>query len=150
MNFPLGLPSLHATATSRRVWEGQSDPLLRGEQNKLWDTGCVYFIVRILHPKTFTLAMTSSRLFPSSDSHCMFYHLNFSGLLRQRRGEGIGKIIVRVSLMSWGYRLWEFPFANSAINLWSLRLLKHKPPKLLEMSNGANNSASFLIKLTWL
>lgn len=38
LNFPLGLPSLHATATSRRVWEGQSNPLFRREQNKLWDS----------------------------------------------------------------------------------------------------------------
>lgn len=80
----------------------------------------------------------------------MFYHLNFSGLLRQQRGEGIWKIKFRVSLMSWGYRLWEFLFGNSAISLWSLRLLKPKLPKLLEMSNGVNKSASFLIKLAWL
>lgn len=38
LNFPLGLPSLHATAMSRYGWEGQNDPLFRGEQNKWWDS----------------------------------------------------------------------------------------------------------------
>lgn len=74
----------------------------------------------------------------------MFYHLNFFDFLRQRRGEGIWKIRVHVSLMSWGYRLWEFYFAKSAINFWFLGLLKPKSPKLLEMSSGVKNSACFL------
>lgn len=140
MNFPLGQPSLHAT--SHPDVPGRGRVTLCSEQSKInreTHTGCAYFIMRMLHPKTFALAMTSSRLLPNSDwnsglvqfshsgpicrSHCMFYHLNFSGLLRQHRGEGIGKGRVRVSLMSWGYRLWEFPIANSAINLRSLRCL---------------------------
>lgn len=90
---------------------GKGRVTLCSEKSRInWEThtGCVYFINRILHPKTFDLAMTSSRLLPNSDwnsglvqfshsglicrSHCMFYHLNFSGLLRQHRGEGIEKI----------------------------------------------------------
>lgn len=159
MNFPLGLPSLplpHPDVSGRgRVTLWSEESRINGETH----TGCVYFIMRMLLPKTFALAMTSSRLLPVwgwnsglvqfshsgfiCRSHCIFYHLNFSGLLRQHRGEGIGKIRVCGSLMSWGYRLWEFPFSNSAINLWSLRLLKPKPPKLLEMSIGVNSSLSF-------
>lgn len=126
----MGLPSLHATAMSRHGWEEQRDPLFRGEQNK-WRDLC--WLCLVCHEdassQMLTSDMTSSGLLPSLD-RCsgllcrrrdMFYLLYLSGLLKQCGGEGIAKITVHVSLMSWGYRLWEFPFANSAIDLWSLR-----------------------------
>ena len=103
--------------------------------------------MRMLHPKTLTSDVTSSGLLPSLDrhsgilcrSHGMFYLLYVSGLLRRHGGEGVGKIIVHVSLMSGGGADCGDSPLQTTLSTW----------KRLEMSKGANNSVSFLINLTW-
>jgi len=112
--------------------------------------------MRMLHPKTLASDVTSSGLLPSLDrhsgilcrSHGMFYLLYVSGLLRQHGGEGVGNIIVHVSLMSRGVAdCGNSPLQTTLSTCGRSEVclnLRH-----LEMSKGVNNCVSFLINLTW-